>query len=283
MRKIEVKQLSYSPFMTDFSRFDIPRGRGCVLNDSDRGVFLFQDNCLAVMDDIAKKHPAGCFDMIFADPPYFLSNGGMTCKNGRLASVNKGDWDRSKGVAANHAFNVAWLGLCQQVLKPNGTLWVSGTMHIVFSIGFAMQQLGFKLLNDIVWEKPNPPPNLSGRYFTHATETLLWAAKSSKAKHCFNDLEMRADNHGNPMRSVWRIAPPLAAEKIYGKHPTQKPIALIERCIASSTKSGDFILDPFAGSGSTGVAALNLKRRFCGIELEHDFMDIAMARLRPQA
>ena len=231
------------------------------------------------MDLIAEKHPQGCFDMIFADPPYFLSNGGITCQNGQMVSVNKGAWDKSQGIETNHAFNIEWLKRCQRVLKPNGTVWVTGTMHVIYSIGLAMQQLGFKMLNDIVWEKPNPPPNLACRYFTHATETVLWASKSINSKHCFNYDVMKAQNGGKQMKSVWRIKPPTTTEKLFGKHPTQKPIELLRRCIEASTNEGDFVLDPFAGSSTTGVAALDLKRKFCGIELEMNFIELSIKRL----
>jgi len=242
-------------------------------------LYLYQANCLELLDLIAQKHPQGCFDMIFADPPYFLSNGGITCQNGRMVSVNKGAWDKSQGIEITHEFNLEWLRRCQRVLKPNGTIWVSGTMHSTYSVGFAMQQLGFKILNDIIWEKPNPPPNLACRYFTHATETVLWAAKSMTSKHCFNYALMKTENGGKQMKSVWRIKPPAASEKIFGKHPTQKPIELLKRCIEASTNEGDFVLDPFSGSGTTGVAALELKRRFCGIESEPEFISLAVKRL----
>jgi site-specific DNA-methyltransferase (adenine-specific) len=250
-----------------------------VLGDRDRGLYLYQANCLELLDRIAEKHPQGCFDMIFADPPYFLSNGGVTCQNGRMVSVNKGAWDKSQGTELNHAFNVEWLKRCQRVLKPNGTLWVSGTMHIIYSIGLAMQQLGFKLLNDVIWEKPNPPPNLACRYFTHSTETLLWAAKSTTSRHFFNYQYMKELNGGKQMKSVWRIKPPSASEKLFGKHPTQKPIELLKRCIEASTQIGDFVLDPFCGSGTTGVAALTSNRKFCGVELDSSFIDISVKRL----
>ncbi|MBP7413095.1 MAG: site-specific DNA-methyltransferase [Giesbergeria sp.] len=250
-----------------------------VISDRQRGVYLYQANCLELMKLIAEKYPQGCFDMIFADPPYFLSNGGITCQSGRVASVNKGGWDKSQGIEKNHAFNTEWLKLCQQVLKPNGTIWVTGTMHVIYSIGFAMQQLGFKMLNDIIWEKPNPPPNLACRYFTHSTEIVLWAAKSIKSKHCFNYEAMKNQNDGKQMKSVWRIKPPGANEKFFGKHPTQKPIELLKRCIEASTNEGDFLLDPFAGSSTTGVAALALKRKFCGIESEVNFIELSVKRL----
>lgn len=242
-------------------------------------LFLYHGDCLAIMDAIIEKHPEGCFDMIFADPPYFLSNGGITCQNGKMVSVNKGAWDKSQGIDTTHQFNTEWLSRCQKLLKPNGTIWISGTMHVIYSIGFAMQQLGFKLLNDIIWEKPNPPPNLACRYFTHSTEIILWAAKNQKSKHLFNYELMKGENDGKQMKSVWRIKPPLTIEKKFGKHPTQKPVALIERCIAASTKTGDFILDPFAGSSTTGVAALKLNRRFCGIELDSNFIQLSEQRL----
>lgn len=145
-------------------------------------VRLFHGDCL----DVLSGFPEKCIDMIFGDPPYFLSNNGITCHAGRMVSVNKGKWDRSKGVEADHEFVLQWLKICQRVLKDNGTIWVSGTMHNIYSVGFAMQEIGFKILNEICWFKPNASPNLSCRYFTHSHETLLWAAKSEKSKQKFN-------------------------------------------------------------------------------------------------
>lgn len=250
-----------------------------LLKDDAAGMYLYHADCIDMMEKLLKKHPDGLFDMVFADPPYFLSNNGMTCQNGKMVSVNKGAWDKSKGVAENHAFNLNWLSLCQKLLKPNGTIWVSGTMHAIYSIGFAMQTLGFKMLNDIVWEKPNPPPNLACRYFTHSSEIVLWAAKNKKSRHAFNYELMKKNNGGKQMKSVWRILPPAPVEKTYGKHPTQKPLALLERCIEASTKRGDFILDPFSGSSTTGVAAKALGRKFCGIEMEKEFIELSAKRL----
>ena len=232
-----------------------------------------------VLRGVAKKHPAGLFDMIFADPPYFLSNGGITCQNGRMVSVDKGGWDRSRGPEANHRFNLEWLEACRDALKPNGTIWVSGTHHVIHSVGYAMQCLGMKVLNNVTWEKPNPPPNLSCRYFTHSTETLLWAAKSLKSKHSFNYELMKEANGGKQMKSVWRFLPPQPWEKKYGKHPTQKPVALLGRIIEASTLPQDYICDPFMGSGSTGVAALRSGRRFLGIELSAEYVALARHRL----
>jgi len=248
--------------------------------DKQAGVFLYQANCLEIMDMLIGKYPQGCFDMIFADPPYFLSNGGITCSAGKMVKVHKGDWDKSQGADVNHAFNREWLARCQALLKPNGTIWVSGSMHIIYSIGFAMQQLGYKMLNAIIWEKPNPPPNLACRYFTHATETLLWAAKSEKSKHYFDYDSMKRTNGDKQMKSVWRMTAPNRDEKLYGKHPTQKPIGLLDRCIQAATQEGDFVFDPFAGSSTTGVAALRKKRRFCGVELEDAFVDLSIQRLQ---
>jgi site-specific DNA-methyltransferase (adenine-specific) len=155
----------------------------------------------------SRKFPESSVDLIFVDPPYFLSNGGITCHAGKMVSVHKGDWDKSRGPDANHEFNRAWLSASQRVLKPNGSIWVSGTAHVIHSVGFAMQQLGFKLLNDISWVKPNPPPNLSCRYFTHATETIIWAAKNAKSRHTFNYKHLKEINRGKQMKSVWEIKP----------------------------------------------------------------------------
>ena len=239
----------------------------CAYRDDAHGIYLYQGDCLAVLDAIAAKHPAGCFDMIFADPPYFLSNGGITCKAGKMVSVHKGDWDKSRGAEENHNFNRAWLERCQRVLKPNGTIWVTGTHHVIFSVGYAMQQLGMKILNDIAWEKPNPPPNLSCRYFTHSTETVLWAAKSDQSKHLFNYKEMKQVT-GKQMKTVWTMSAPGKAEKLFGKHPTQKPVALVERCLLAATNAGDMVLDPFMGGGTTAVASVRTYRHFVGIELD---------------
>ena len=251
----------------------------CVFQDADAGIWLYQADCLGFMDELIKANPQGKFDLIFADPPYFLSNGGMTCHAGKMVRVDKGQWDKSKGPELNHEFNLAWLSRCQKLLKPDGALWVSGTHHIIYSVGYAMQQLGMKVLNDIAWEKPNPPPNLSCRYFTHATETLIWAAKNAAAKHTFNYEQMRDENGGKQMKTVWTIKPPQKDEKKFGKHPTQKPLQLLERITLASTDENDWVFDPFAGSATTGVAAIRHQRRFIGCELEREFIAVAKKRL----
>lgn len=248
--------------------------------DDDHGLWLYRGNCLEILDAIAAKYPDGCFDMIFADPPYFLSNGGVTCHSGRMVKVDKAGWDKSRGPELNHAFNLEWLRRCQRALKPNGSLWVTGTLHVIFSAGYAMQQLGMKLLNDIAWEKPNPPPNLSCRYFTHSTETVLWAAKTEKSKHVFNYDRMRKINGGKQMKTVWRMSSPSGEEKALGKHPTQKPVALVERCLLASTREGDTVLDPFLGGGTTAVAALRAGRRCVGIEADPNHLQLSISRVK---
>ncbi len=242
--------------------------------DPTESFVLYQGDCLKLIEALGENQ----FDLIFADPPYFLSNGGVTCKNGKMVSVNKGKWDKSKGAVENHKFNLQWLEACQKALTPNGTIFVSGTHHTIYSIGFAMQQLGFKILNNITWFKPNPPPNLSCRYFTHTTETILWAAKSTKSKHHFNYKDMKAENGGKQMRSMWNFKPPRKAEKKHGKHPTQKPLPLIERIIRSASDPGQRVLDPFNGSGTTGIAALKQGRRYVGIELDPQYLDLTLSR-----
>jgi site-specific DNA-methyltransferase (adenine-specific) len=246
-----------------------------AFHDPKHGIKIYQGDCL----DILAAIPEETIDLIFADPPYFLSNNGITCHAGKMVSVNKGEWDRSRGPAANHDFNRAWLAACQRVLKPNGTIWVSGTSHVIHSVGFAMQQLGFKLLNDITWVKPNPPPNLSCRYFTHATETIIWAARSSKSKHAFNYQRMREIAGGKQMKSVWTIPPPESWEKRFGKHPTQKPVALLERVLLAASSEGDVVLDPFAGSGTTLVAAIRLRRLTIGVEQSSECANLAQSRV----
>ena len=168
------------------------------------------------------------------------------------------------------------------MLKPTGTIWVSGTLHVYPSVGMALRQNGFRLLNDIVWEKTNPPPNLGRRTFTHSTEVVLWASKAqkgSKHRYVFNYDEMRAENGGKQMQTVWKFGAAGRAEKKHGKHPTQKPVALIDRCLRASTNPGDVVLDPFMGSGSTGVAALALGRSFIGFESVEEYVDVAVERL----
>ena len=197
--------------------------------------------------------------------------------------MNKGEWDRSRGIDRDHEFNRTWLAACHRILKPAGSMWVSGTLHVYPSVGMAMQQLGFRILNDIVWEKPAPPPNLGCRCFTHSTEMLLWATKArkgSKDRYTFNYAAMKAENDGKQMKNVWRFSTPSRAEKALGKHPTQKPVALIDRCLRASTDAGDVVFDPFAGSGSTGVAALSLDRRFIGCEREETYARLAGRRLQ---
>ena len=251
----------------------------CKFRDDHSGIWLYHKDCLDFMDMLLEKYPNGKFDMIFADPPYFLSNGGISCHSGKMVKVDKGSWDKSNGTESNHEFNLSWLSRCQSLLSKNGTMWVSGTQHVIYSVGYAMQQLGMKLLNNITWEKPNPPPNLSCRYFTHSTETIIWAAKNDKTKHLFHYHKMREQNNGKQMKTVWLIKPPSKNEKEFGKHPTQKPVELLDRIIKASTNPKDLIFDPFAGSSTTGIAALQNDRKFVGCELELSFIDISKNRL----
>lgn len=262
------------------SEADLPT---MVYAQPDRKVWLYRANCLSFLDALYEQYgDEGYFDVVFADPPYFLSNGGITCHAGRMVKVDKGDWDKSMGFELNHEFTMQWLKRCQRLLKPNGTLWVTGTQHIIFSAGAAMQELGFKILNVITWEKPNPPPNLSCRYFTHSTELVIWAAKNARSRHVFNYRAMREANGGKQMKSVWRIKSPSKEEKRFGKHPAQKPLALVERCLLASSRPGDRVLDPFAGIGTTAVAALRQDRVSIGIDLDRRWLQAGAERIEAE-
>lgn len=234
--------------------------------------------------NVLKKLRPESVDMIFADPPYFLSNGGITCQGGKMASVDKGNWDKIgetlTTVEDKHKFNRKWIRLCKKVLKPNGSIWISGTLHNIYSIGMALEQEGFKIINNITWQKTNPPPNLACRCFTHSTETILWAQKADKkSRHYFNYELMKEQNDGKQMKDVWVGALTKPSEKKAGKHPTQKPEYLLERIILASTKPGDIVLDPFCGSGTTGVVANRYERYFIGIDTEDEYLNITRKRL----
>ena len=218
------------------------------------------------------------FDMIFADPPYFLSSGGISVQSGKVVCVDKGDWDKSMSPEEIDAFNMKWLSLCREKLKDNGTIWISGTYHNIFSVANCLQKLGFKILNVITWAKTNPPPNISCRYFTYSTEFIIWARKKEKVAHYYNYELMKHINDDKQMTDVWRLPAIATWEKSCGKHPTQKPLALLSRIIMASTKPGAWILDPFAGSSTTGIAANLLGRQFLGIEREVDFVSLSKAR-----
>jgi site-specific DNA-methyltransferase (adenine-specific) len=225
-------------------------------------------------------------DMIFADPPYNLSNGGFTVHAGKMVSVNKGSWDKSNGFDADYDFHHKWLEACRRVLKPGGTLWVSGTYHSIYQCGHAIQSLEYHILNDVTWFKPNASPNLSCRFFTASHETLIWARKDKKAKHTFNyslmkEGEWNGDFIKKPnmqMRSVWAVGTPKPDEKKFGKHPTQKPLELLKRIVLASTNKGDIVLDPFAGSSTTGIAAISNGRKFVGIDLEKNYLELSKKR-----
>ena len=244
--------------------------------------FFKDENSELILGDaleILEQLPAELVDVIFADPPYFLSNGGITCKSGKMTSVNKGDWDKISTLEDKHTFNRHWIALCKKILKANGTIWISGTLHNIYSVGMALEQEGFKIMNNVTWQKTNPPPNLSCKYFTHSTETILWAKKNPSAKHFFNYELMKELNGGKQMKDVWSgtLTPP--REKVFGKHPTQKPLYLLKKILLASTRAGDLVLDPFCGSGTTGVACKLLKRKFIGIDNNAEFLALTKERL----
>ncbi|MFC2492133.1 MAG: DNA-methyltransferase [Campylobacter curvus] len=221
---------------------------------------------------------SSAFDLIFADPPYFLSNDGLSIQSGRIVSVNKGEWDKGADIDEIDKFNLTWLEMAKNALTDNGSIMISGTYHNIFSIGRALQKLDFKILNIITWQKTNPPPNFSCRYLTHSTEQIIWARKSERHKHIFNYELMKRINGDKQMKDVWSFPAIAPWEKACGKHPTQKPLALLVRLILMASNENSVVCDPFSGSSTTGIAANLLGRKFIGIEKEDEFVKISMAR-----
>ena len=244
---------------------------------SKNGATLYKGDSLKLL----KKIEDESIDLIFADPPYFLSNDGITCKSGKMASVNKGSWDKSNGLTDKYNFNRAWIKECYRILSPDGSIWVSGTLHNIYSVGMALEENNFKILNNITWQKTNPPPNLACRCFTHSTETIIWARKKlKKSRHTFNYTVMKEENGGRQMKDVWAGTTTPKAEKVFGKHPTQKPIYLLDRIIRASSNEGDLVLDPFCGSSTTGVAAIQNNRHYIGIDISKEYMILSRKRIQ---
>ena len=249
---------------------------------SDQRFQLYLGDCLKIL----KSFEANTFDLIFADPPYNLSNDGYTVKGGRRASVNKGTWDKSQGFNSDLEFHKKWIKACKRIIKPEGSFWITGTYHSVYQCGYLIQREKFKILNDIAWFKPNAAPNIGCRCFAAAHETLIWAKKESKSKHAFNYMDMKLGNFasdkiknpGKQMRSVWWISTPSISEKKFGKHPTQKPLELLKRIVLATSKEDDLILDPFTGSSTTGIISAEHNRRFIGIDTQKEYLDLSIKR-----
>ena len=241
----------------------------------DRTFTLLHGDCIELLKQFSFK-----FDMIFADPPYFLSNGGISVQSGKVVCVDKGEWDKGGTPEYVDSFIRAWIKECREKLKDNGTIWISGTYHNIFSIANILTELGFKILNVVTWAKTNPPPNISCRYFTYSTEFIIWARKSPKVPHCYNYEVMKQINEDKQMTDVWQLPAIARWEKSCGKHPTQKPLSVLSRIVLASTHSGAWILDPFTGSSTTGIAANLLGRRFLGIDKEEEYLLLSQNRKR---
>lgn len=239
----------------------------------DKNFNLLKGDSLVLLPQLKHK-----FDMVFADPPYFLSNNGLSIQSGKIVSVNKGNWDKSKGLDYLNDFNRKWISLIRDKMNDDATIWISGTMHNIFSIGQILTELDFKILNVITWEKNNPPPNFSCRFFTHSTEQIIWARKKEKVAHYFNYDLMKQLNNDKQMKDVWKLPAIAKWEKSCGKHPTQKPLSVLTRLILASTIPNAWVLDPFTGSSTTGIAANLANRRFFGIDQEEEFLNISINR-----
>lgn len=252
----------------------------------DDNFILLKGDCFKILETIGIK----TVDMIFADPPYFLSSGGISCHSGKQVSVDKGEWDLSLTIEEKIEFHRRWISLCRKVLKDDGTIMISSTLHSVYAIGVALEMEGFSIINNIIWQKTNPAPNLSCRSFVHSTETIIWARKQlttkKKGKHYFDYEAMKHENGGKQMKDVWifeenpilALSTTTRKEKRYGNHPTQKPIKLLERLIKASTKENDLILDPFNGSGTTGIVAHSMNRKYIGIEIDETYLELTKKR-----
>ena len=240
---------------------------------TDKKFCLLKGDTMQLLPQINHK-----FDMVFADPPYFLSNNGLSIQSGKIVSVNKGKWDKSLGNEHINKFNRQWLSLVRENMKEDATIWISGTMHNIFSVGQILTELDFKILNIITWQKSNPPPNFSCRYFTHSTEQIIWARKNEKTPHYFNYELMKQINGDKQMKDVWKLPAIAPWEKSCTKHPTQKPLSVLTRLILASTKPNAWILDPFTGSSTTGIASNLSNRRFLGIDQEEEYLEISKNR-----
>ncbi|MBL8584538.1 MAG: site-specific DNA-methyltransferase [Rhizobiaceae bacterium] len=243
---------------------------------------ILRGDCISTLE----KLPAGCVDVIFADPPYNLQlDGDLHRPDQSKVDAVDDDWDQFESFAAYDAFTRAWLLAARRVLKPTGTIWVIGSYHNIFRVGSIMQDLGFWVLNDVVWRKTNPMPNFRGRRFQNAHETLIWATRDPKAKgYTFNYESLKASNDDLQMRSDWLFPICSGNERLKNEdgdklHPTQKPEALLARVMQASTRPGDVVLDPFFGTGTTGAVARRLGRHFIGIERESAYIEAATRRI----
>lgn len=234
---------------------------------------LVHGNSMEQLNNINQK-----VDVIFADPPYFLSRGVSYCINGTWKNSDKGEWDRSTSLENINAFNHEWLSKCRNILKEDGTIWVCGTFHNIFSVATCLLELDFKILNIIVWQKTDATATLSRNYFNFTTEYILWARKSKNKTHFFNCNLLEQLNGGKRVSDVWRIPFVASWEMKQGRHPTQKPLRLLYRVILASTREGDTILDPFAGSCTTGIAANLLGRKFIGIDMDEKYLELGKRR-----
>ena len=240
---------------------------------TDENFSLYKGDSLQILSQISNQ-----FDMIFADPPYFLSNGGKKIQGRRMVSVNKGEWDKKKSSDDIDKFNQEWINQCKPLLKDNGTIWVCGTYHNIFSVEKCLRNAGFRIINIITWQKSDPTPTWGNLHFNFSSEYIIWAKKTPMANHYFNYELMKQLNGGKLMPDVWKLPTVGLWEKTCGKHPTQKPLRLLYRIILASTKAGETILDPFAGSSTTGIAANLLGRKFIGIEQDEEFLLLGKKR-----
>ncbi|MGM0504696.1 MAG: DNA-methyltransferase [Bacteroidota bacterium] len=233
---------------------------------------LYLGDCSEVLKKLNVK-----VDFVFADPPYFLSNDGSTIQNGKIVSVNKGSWDKLK-TGSRDDFNYSWLEEVRKTMNKGATIWISSTFHNIFSIYNSLKELNFRILNVITWEKTNPPPNYSKKFFTHSSELIIWARKEENSTHLFNYDLMKSLNDGKQMKDVWKLSAIAPWEKTNGKHPTQKPLSVLSRAILASTSTKSICLDPFTGSSTTGIAANLFDRKFIGIDTEKKYLNISIKR-----
>ena len=233
---------------------------------------LYNNDCIKIM----KTLPSNKIDMIFADPPYFLSNGGLTIHSGKVASVDKGEWDKKDNYDDTSKFNYEWLNECYRLLKDGGTIWVSGTQHNIFDVHEQMRKIGYKIINIVIWHKVDPPPLIYKNKFKFSYEFIVWASKNKHSTFNYDEMYKISNEE---MHDVWNLNAVQMNEKKYGYHPTQKPECLLERIIKASTNEGDIILDPFMGSGTTGYVAKKMNRKFIGIEKEKKYFEIAKNRI----